>query len=316
MKSLARLFLVLTLLNAIWGPVNLTVLAARNAGFTATGIGLVRWFGIAVLLAILVRLPIARRKMNLVAPNRPDAVYAVAIGLLLTGPAHLMYYCAIRFTSPTAGTVFNATGPLWVALFAGLLLGERIDGWRWLALLLGAVGSYVVMLGFSARSIGGNSIWNALYLTGVVLESLAAVLLAGIMRRSSGLTVLAVETWGIAGAFAIASLAAPAVFPAHAPVLGLQWWSLAYLIVLAGAFCFGAWSTIVEKTPLSLMVITLALQPLFGAVAAHFAIREVLATKTVIGALFVVSGLIVAAIDAGRRRGGDLARLGGDKVAD
>ncbi len=128
MSRNARLFAVLALLNGLWAPVNYAVRYAQQAGFSPVGIGLVRWLGIAVCLAVLIRVPAIATRFKLREPNRRDAFLSVLLGLLLTGPAHICYYVALHHTQSFEGAVFNTTSPLWTALFAGILDGSRRAG--------------------------------------------------------------------------------------------------------------------------------------------------------------------------------------------
>jgi drug/metabolite transporter (DMT)-like permease len=275
------------------------VKVARDHAFSPAGIGLVRWLGIAIGLAVVIRIPYFRRTLQLVSPSRLDGFWSFLIGLVFTGPAHLLYYLSIGHTSTTEGTVFNATSPLWVAFFAAVLLRESVDGRRWVALLLGAGGTYVTAVGFVVPSLQhGHAAWNGLYLLGTMLECIAGVLLAGLVRRSSGLVVLAWETGGIVLTMILGPVLLPGKLPLELAPFGVAWVPLAYLVLLPGLFAFGAWVTLVEKVPLSLMAVSNAIQPVFAAVIGFVAIGEAITGQTVLGTVLVILALVVAATDA------------------
>ena len=304
MSRNARLFAILALLNTIWAPVNLMVTKALGAGFSPAGIGLVRWTFVAIVCAVATRIPAVAGRLKLRLPNRRDFVGSLLLGALLAGPAHLIYYLALRHTLTVEGTVFNTTAPLWVALFAGLFLRERIGPRRWTALAIGTAGAYVAAVGFAAPSLhAGHAGWNALYLLGTLMESVTAVSLAALVRRSSGLTVFGVEAIGMTAVFVVAPLLFPAALPVHIPAVGLGWAPLLYLIVFAGVIAFGTWFTLVERAPLSLMVLTLALQPVIAAVISYLALGERVTTSVAFGAGLVVVALAVAVFEPSRLRG-------------
>jgi len=290
-----RLFALLALLSCLWAPVNLMVNWALDAGFSPAGIGLVRWSGIAVLFAVMTRVPAVAYRLNLRRPSRRDFALCVLLGVFLTGPAHLLYYIALRHTQAVEGTVFNTTAPLWTAFFAGIILHEHVGPRRWLALAIGCVGAYVTAIGFAVPDLHAkHAALNGLYLLGTIMESVTGVFLAALIRRSSGLTVFGAETIGMASVFLIAPLLFPVAAPLHVPPLALGWIPLVYLILFAGAFAFGAWSTIVEKTPLSLMVLSLAVQPPVAAVIGYFARGEKVSANAAMGAVVVFVALVIA----------------------
>ncbi len=161
-------------------------------------------------------------------------------------------------------------------------------------------GAYVTAVGFVLPSMSaGHATWNALYMLGTILESITGVLLAGLIRRSSGLTVLGAEAFGMAAAMLVATLLAPTALAVHIPALSLGWWPLIYLIFFAGVFAFGAWATLIEKAPISLMVISTALQPPLAAVIGYFALGEKVGRDAVVGGVLVAVALIVAVTDRG-----------------
>lgn len=321
MKGNGRLFAVLTLLSCLWAPVNLVVDWAFSKGFSPLGVGLVRWTGVAIVFGVLTRVPYVRKWLKLKSPTRRDFALSILLGLLLTGPAHLFYYIALQHTQSVEGTVFNTTAPLWTALFAGLILREHVGPRRWLALAIGTVGAYVTAVGFALPSLhAGHAGQNALYLVGTLMESVTGVILAGLVRRSSGITVFGAESIGMATAFVVSALVVPAAAPLRVPMVGLAWLPLLYLIFIAGAFAFGTWATLVERAPLSMMVISLAVQPPMAAIAAYLARGERVSSNVVLGAAFVAVALIIEVYEplADRGLGVSLptSSLGGEMPAD
>ncbi len=59
--------------------------------------------------------------------------------------AAIMFFYAIRFVSLPTATSINFTAPLMVAALAPFVLGERVSGAQWIAVLVGFVGALVVI---------------------------------------------------------------------------------------------------------------------------------------------------------------------------
>ena len=123
----------LTLLGAIWGGSFLFVrivspaigpLLTADLRMLVAGIALVAWFRLAGFD------PQWRRWLR---------EYAIA-GLLTSGIPFLLFaYAALSLTAGQM-SVLNATSPMWGALMAAALLGERLSGRRVAGLALGVAG--------------------------------------------------------------------------------------------------------------------------------------------------------------------------------
>jgi drug/metabolite transporter (DMT)-like permease len=67
------------------------------------------------------------------------------------------------------------------------------------------------------------------------------------------------------------------------------------MVIGAGILAFGSWYVLAERSPLSLMVVSLALQPPVAALLGYFFLREALTVQTAVGTLFVLVALGLAA---------------------
>jgi drug/metabolite transporter (DMT)-like permease len=297
-RGSAALFSQLALLNLLWAPVNLMVRWAQAAGFSAAGIGLVRWIGVAIGMFALLALPSFRRLVKARWPTKREALAAALVGVAFMGPAHLLYYATLAHVPTVEGAVLNTTAPFWVALLSGFVLREHVTPRTWVAIGLGAVGTYIVSVGFALPNLADRSHdagSSLLYLLGIVLESLGGVFAVYLVRRASGATVFAFETIGTSTAVMLAPLVMPATLGLAVPHIGAGWLPLAYLIAISGIFAFCAWNVLAERSPLSLMVVSIAIQPPLAAVLGYFFLREPLTTPMVVGAAFVFCGLVIAA---------------------
>ena len=221
---------------------------------------------------------------------------ALAIGICLFGPAHIIYYTSLRHASTVVGTVLNTTAPIWVAVFSFAILRERATPRRLSAILLGFAGAYLVSVGFRLPDLGqGETSANLLYLIGTLIESLGGVLATRMIRKSSGITVLALQIVGSMIAFSVATL----VLGDFAVRFPANWdWAafgaIAFLVLLPGLFCWGAWYIVAEKSPLSLMVVTILIQPIFAAMIGYFWTGEPLTTNLLLGTMVIFCALFVA----------------------
>ncbi len=238
-----------------------------------------------------------RSALSVKYPEGRQRVYALLIGFFLFAPAHAMYYVGLESSNTGVTMVLNTTGPLWTGLLAFLILSERVSGRRWLAIAVGAVGSYVVSMGFAAPDFSSASTWGSLlYLIGVITETLAMVLAIKIIRDSSGPGTLAFEVIGAAVSCAVLPIVLPTKMNlVWAAPTGWTILSLGYLVVVAGLFCFGMWYRYAEKAPISLMVVSLGLQAPIGVLLAFWFRGEPLTFNLLTGTVLILGALTIAA---------------------
>lgn len=271
---------------------------ATNGGFSPAAIALFRWGSLGLLLFTALQLPAFRKMTRAQWPTRADAGRAMLIGLLFFGPSHLVYYAALTRTSTVEGTVLGTTAPVWTALMAFLVLRERVKGRRALAIGVGFAGAWVVSIGFAVPELqAGHTSGNLLYLVGVLAESAAGVYSAAIVRRSSGITTLAFQVLGAVVTLMLVPLLLPGVFAFSVGTSLASVGAVAYLIFLPGLFCFSVWYMLVERTPLSLMVLSILLQPPLSALLAHFVLHEPLTPPIVLGGVLILSALVIGATE-------------------
>ncbi len=292
------LLLVLVGLNVLWAPVNFWVKTAAGAGLDGVTLGAVRWGLLSLLIPALLLAPRFRELTRYRPLDGKDRGRALLIGAFLFAPAHLLYYTSLPRTSSVEGTVLLTTAPLWTTLLSVLLLGERADARRWVALGMAIAGAYVVAVGFALPRVeGSHVVGNGMFFGGVVLECLGGVLAAGTSRRSSGIGTLA---WQIAGAVPTYALALLVKRP-PLPHPGLAaWGAVGYLVLVSGVVTFSTWYVLTERAPLSLMVLPIGLQPPIAAALGYFLLREEVKPSALLGALLILLALAVGFRQRGR----------------
>lgn len=302
MNETRRAFFILIGLNALWAPVNWAIQTAM-ADATPVAIGLIRFSIFAAAMMLLTSIRPVKERLGVINPIGLDALKAFVIGLLLAGPAHAIYYTALVTASTSQTTTINTTGPFWTTLFAIALLHEKVSRLRWFAIALGAVGAYIVAIGFQwPEMTAADQKGNLLYLVGTLMECLAFVLAARLLRRSSGLGVLRWEMTGVAVSMALW----PLIFPAWLPmsVTAVTWpmiLAIAYLAFVAGVLCFGVWYATAETAPVSLMLITLGMQAPIASLIGVTVLGEPLSPGLMVGTFVILGALTIGAYDARRR---------------
>jgi drug/metabolite transporter (DMT)-like permease len=133
-------YLLLAFAPLTWGG-NLVVGRALAGAVDPTTLNIVRWTGAALILATLSGPAFWRHRRALWRERRLVA----GLGLSGIGGFHLLQYTALAHTTVVNVALITATTPLYVALLARLLSGDRLDARRALGVALSIVGAVVVV---------------------------------------------------------------------------------------------------------------------------------------------------------------------------
>jgi DME family drug/metabolite transporter len=162
------------------------------------------------------------------------------VGMVVTFTVMSGLYLSALGLGPAANAIFlQNTAPVWVTLFAVLLLGERADRRGWQAVFIGAAGAVVIVVGNWPRDLppeeGRTQILILLMGAGSGIVYAWVVLFLRVLRDQSAAWLVALNLLGTAvtlGLFVLAS---------DGPAAFLAWVSaptprqLAVLVVFGGA---------------------------------------------------------------------------------
>lgn len=262
---------ILKMLLAEWPP-----LSARGASGVVAALGL-------VLLAVLrgERLAVPRDMAGRLGFAAFTNVFVwmgfstVALLWLNVGEAALLVYSM----------------PLWGALLAWLLRGERPTLRTFAALALGFAG-LAVLLGGQVSAVG------AAKLPGVALTLAAAVLFAlGTVTARSALPLppIASVAWQV-GLGCAPMLAAGLLFeqPRFAALSASGWATLAYMTVAPMALCYVCWFAALRRLPASTAAIGTLLVPIIGVLSAAWVLDEPFGAREAAALVLTLGGVALA----------------------
>lgn len=179
------------------------------------------------------------------------------------------------------------TMPFWVILLAWPILGERIRGFEWLAVILAFVGLALIVTVDAAGAKLFSSILAVI--SGIAWAGSAIV--ARIMRQSREFDVVSVTTWQMiygAGPLIIIAFIVPA-----SPV---QWTTifigaLVYNIFITSVVAFLLWFYILEKLPAGMAAMGTLVTPVIAILAAAIQLGEIPTLYEEIGIILILSGI-------------------------
>jgi len=242
----------------------------------------------AVLLALLA---IARGQSLLVAPKlwprlMLAALLNVTVWMALMGIA-LVYLPA----SETALIAY--TMPVWAAMLAWPVLGERPTVLRSIALLMAFAGLASILGGDGVSASVAKLPGIAMALTGAVAFALGTVLAK---RFPLTLPPLTAAAWQIGlGCLPVVVIGVFAE-TTHLGVLdAFGWWLIVYMVLIQFCLAYVCWFAALARLPASVAAIGTMAVPVIGVAVSAVALHEPLGPGQIAALIFTLAGVALAA---------------------
>ena len=179
------------------------------------------------------------------------------------------------------------TMPFWVILLAWPILGEKMRGLDWLAVILAFTG-LGLMVDFHAV---GVKLWSSIIAVLAGVSWAGSAIVTRIMRRSREFDLLSVTTWQmIYGAvpLIIISLILPAPPIQWTPVFIV---ALSYNVIFVSVIAFLLWFYILERVPAGMATMGTLATPVIAIVAAALQLGEIPSLRETAGIILILSGI-------------------------
>jgi drug/metabolite transporter (DMT)-like permease len=244
----------------------------------------------ALLLLAFAR--IAGRSLKVVRAEWP----ALVIAGLLNMTAFNILTAFAQTRMPTSRVVILAyTMPLWAALLAWLILGERLARHRLAALALGAAGLAVIVAPLAPQMVDEDVQIGTLSILGAALSWAAGTV--HIKRAALNGDPIATTGWQLAFGAATAWLGYAAFEAGRAatfwPVTAWSWGGLIYNGVFGVALSYLLWFSIVARLPAATAAIGTLLVPVVGVVSAMAIIGDRPSPFDYVGFALIVAAVLL-----------------------
>lgn len=223
------------------------------------------WVGAVALFGIAVS-----RGQVLWLPRKRDRVHLVIAGLLNLAGFNLFSSFAQLGTTTTRVAIIAYTMPLWVTFLAWVVLGERLDRVRAVALALGVAGMAVLVAPF----LGGTipiGMWFAL---GAALSWAGGTVYVKWAKVAADPFVIAGWQLAAGGVAAVAGLllfgGAPRLLPEH-------WQAgvgLFYNVVFGTTLAYYVWFEVVARLPAATAALGVLMVPVVGVSSAMLLVGD------------------------------------------
>jgi drug/metabolite transporter (DMT)-like permease len=224
------------------------------------------------------------------------------VGLGATTFGFFGMFHAAEFVSPGLATVIANTQPLLTAVLARAFLGERLKALGMAGLAIGFLGLVAIALpGFVAGEIQG-------YMLGIAYIILAAAGVAAgnvAMKRLSG-EVDAIVAMGLQLLLGAAPLALLSALTEDMSSVSLSGEFIVVLVILSifgTSLAFWLWFTVLQRVALNRANAFTFLVPMFGLAIGAALFEERLSWAQAVGAVLVLTGIVLVQRDAGGKAG-------------
>lgn len=237
------------------------------------------------LSAALMAVPALTRRRELTALTRRDVVLCLVSGAFL-GLHFTAYFAGLERTSIAAAVVLVDTEVLFVALASAAVLGQRLSGRAWAAVVLAFGGSAVVALGDSA---GGGALLGDLIALGGAAAMAVYTMIGALCRRKLSTEVYTFLVYLAASvSLLVVALLSGTPLTGYGAVNGLTALGMAVCCTLLGHNMF-SWG--LKYLPAAFISTAKLLEPVLSSVWGLLLFAERPGWMTILGAAAVVGGI-------------------------
>ncbi len=289
-KPVIKAFVALLLLTLIWGynwvVMKLAVQDASPFQFAA-----LRTFLGALMLFLV-----------LVATRRPLALKEfptmMLLGILQTcGFTGLLIWALVEGGAGKTA-VLSYTMPFWVMLFAWPMLGEKVQGWQWLAVVFALFG---IVLIFDPLHIKGDGVSMLMALASGISWAVSAIVSKKLHKRRPDLDLLNITAWPtLLGSIPIIVVAL--ILPAPPIVWSNTFYlTIIYSIFLSGSLAWVLWTYALQRLPAGVASMASMLAPVIGVGAAWIQLGERPSHIELIGMFLIALALVTISVSTIRK---------------
>lgn len=301
-ETRARLFLPFALLIAILAvsTASIFIRFAQNDGAPSLVIAALR---LTFATAILTPIALTQHREEIKRFTRNEILLGAFSGIFLA--VHFAtWITSLEYTSVASSVVFVATGPLWVALLSPLLLKEHLARTALIGLGLSIAGGAIIGLsdacvwesGLSCPALGqilqGRAMWgNFLALAGAWAVT-GYLIIGRKLRAGMSLVPYIFLVYGMAAMVLIVILFASGNSPFGFAPKTYGW--ILLLAILPQLVGHSTYNWALKYLPAALVAVTTLGEPIGSAILAFFLLNETPTAATLIGGVFILTGIYLA----------------------
>lgn len=218
-------------------------------------------------------------------------------GVLQTTIAFALVMSALQIVEAGKSSVLLYSMPIWSSLFAIKWLNEKLSVKKWFGLSLGFIGLLTIVGWDFIHESYLFLISELLIILGSISWALSNIYFRRKLEHLPKVTTSAFQMlFGAIGLFLIAL-----IFEWNEPII-INSTTVMYILftgLLASALSFTVWFVILSLIDMASATISTLLVPVFGLLFSAFVLDEPLTGSIVIGAAFIITGIVISQLKNG-----------------
>jgi drug/metabolite transporter (DMT)-like permease len=278
--------------TVVWSTSGIFIsLVVRNWDIGA--VSLAFWRDLSTFTTLLVGITIARP--TLLQVKRKDLPWLLAMGAISIGFFHVLWNTAVLLNGASVSTVIQCNAPIFVTVMAWIVFKEALTSRKIIAVALAVIGTVLIsgILGMSAIQISSLGLVAAL--SSAIFYGSFSLFGKKLTSDYNPWTIL-LFIFGFASLTLLPfQLVNPSPFPYLAPAL-FYFTGLILITTISG---FAIYITALTHMQASIAAITATSEVAFAAVFAYFILGERMDIWQILGAVLIVSGVILVSLPNG-----------------
>lgn len=284
---MARAYLAISVVTVLWAG-NFTAAKIAVAEIDPWFIASFRIVVTGIVFWLL--LPAGQRSVS-------AADVKAVLPLSLTGISvnHVCFAAGMRITTPSHSAVIHALIPVFVALIAWFMIGERLTRLGFAGMAVAVGGALVVVLGAPGDELRGQMLGDLLTAVGIVSFSYYTVQGRKVLRSMDSVRAVALG-FLVAAPFMLPVLAWSGVRQDWGVVTGKGWAALLYMQLFASLVCYRFHIYALRHLTAGRVAAFTTLQPAIGIGVALVAGVDRVTPSLAVGAVLALAGVVLVQI--------------------
>ncbi len=227
--------------------------------------------------------------------DRQDILLLLGIGVLGVTLMASLYHLSITFLPANVAALVFSCNPVFIVLFASLVLSEKITGWKIGAIVLCLIGIFSLA---RDRVDGISPIGLLLMLVAIIIFALYTVFFKKLIPRYGALPITSFA--GLSGGLFLLPIAWGAEGFPLASYGMIDWIGITYLALFCTALGYFFYINGLGHIEASIGSMVFFLKPFLASLFAWIILGETLTTSMLIGGVLILGGTVVALIPSRR----------------
>lgn len=287
--------LIVILATTFWGTSGIFIsLTAHNWDISA--VSLAFWRDLTTFLTLFLGLAVFRPALLRV--KRKDLPWLLAMGAISIGSFHVLWNTSVLLIGASVATVIQSNAPIFVTIMAWFIFKEPLTIRKFIAVALAVAGTVLIS---GITGMGTIQIPKL----GLIVSVSSAIFYGSFSLFGKKLTgdynpwTILLYIFGFAALTLLPfQLFNPSPFPYQSPAL-LYFMGLILIATISG---FALYTTALSRLQASIAAITATSEIVFASVYAYFILSERMDGWQILGAILVVSGVVLVSLPNGSKK--------------